>query len=177
MVNEINNQKGFLTMTVAISRDSSTEMNLFPIHSLGALCIWLILNSFFGKKRPTQDQLNFHLKRFQSFYITINALSLIVINPKNISFMFITIILILMIIVNFIIKKRSIRLVFALQGFLILQTCLILSLLFITVENMHLGQKILEIFIYCLYLATILTALNKAKKHLIQEKKTESLTP
>lgn len=184
MMNEIH-QKGYPTVTVATSPNSSNvttsqsslvEMNKMFLCSLAALFVWLFIYFLFMEKRPTQDELSFHLKKFQVFYMIINGLTLAAIGPKGSFYMILPITLIPTAIIHFIMLKRSVRLIFTLQACVLLQTCMIGLCLFMTMPSIHLGQKLIEISIYCLYSTIILTALNRARVYLVREKKVEAVT-
>lgn len=163
-------RRGFPCMTVAISHGSFLDMNFLLLASLAALIAWVPIYFISRKKRPTQDGLSFHLRKFQIFYTLLNVLSLIALGSKSPYYAIPPAILIPIAIIHFILVKRSNRLVLSLQGFLILQTCVIGLLLFMNMPSIHIGHKFTAISIYCLYSASILKALNKARKYLDQEK-------
>jgi len=169
MVSEIS-RRGFPCMTVAISHGSFLDFSFLLLASLTALIAWVPIYFISRKKRPTQDELSFHLRKFQVFYMLLNVLSLVALGPKSPYYVILPVILIPIAVIHFILIKRSARLVLSLQGFLILQTCVIGLLLFMDMPSIHIGHKLIAISIYCLYSASILKALNKARGYLIQEK-------
>lgn len=161
---------GFPCITVAILHGSFLDFSFLLFASLTALIAWVPIYFIFRKKRPTQDGLSFYLRKFQIFYILLNTLSLIALGPKSPYYAILPAILIPIVTAHFILVKQAARLVLSLQGFLILQTCVIGLLLFTNIPNVHIGHKFIAISIYCLYSASILKTLNKARKCLDQKK-------
>lgn len=85
------------------------------------------------------------------------------------------VIILLMSMIHFILVKRSNRLIIAFQAWVLLQTGFTVCLLIIAMPNIHIGHKCITIAIDCLYSATILAALHKARKYLAEEKKAQEV--
>jgi hypothetical protein len=174
MVSEIS-RRGFPCMTVAISHGSFLDMNLIFLSSLSALIIWIPIYLVLRKKRPTQDGLSYHLKKAQVFFIIISSLNLAAIDLKGAPLMIFGVVIFLMVIIQFMLVKRSNRLIIAFQAWVSFQTGVTGCLLFIAMPNMHVGQKFIAVTVYSLYSITILAALHGARKYLTEEKQVEKI--
>ncbi len=159
-------------MTIALLPISTQKTAFSFFYSIPGLIIWPLLYFFSRKKRAAQDLLSFQLNNFRKFYLVITLLSAINISVSAAQAAFIGggITVLTAMVCNFIAMRRSVKISWLLEGFLVLQACVLCYLIF-TRAGIQPSERVLASIVCCLYLGSSLLILKKVRSLLVEEKK------